>query len=326
RRFYITEGGGYHKDCIEIFDETNTGDPQVLEEFILWGMERYPAFRYALVIWNHGGGWWDEPERAKRNIAYDDSFGGDSLDNQELKNVLSRVSQKRGDKIDILGMDACLMAMVEVAYQLRDSVKIAVGSEEEEPFEGWPYDQVLEILKNRPRLGTATVGRYIAKEYISSYREKREDVTQSVLNLYKIDNVVFRLDELSQELIMSLEDEEVLKVILYARENSPEFFYGNYIDLYRFVQLIGNGCDREVIKEKADKLLMSLKPGTKQAVIYQRHLGRRLKHTHGLSICFPLSEVNPKYCDLDFYRDCKWGEFLEKYLISRREYGVVESI
>jgi len=33
-------------------------------------------------------------------------------------------------------MDACLMAMVEVAYQLRDSVKITVGSEEEEPFDG----------------------------------------------------------------------------------------------------------------------------------------------------------------------------------------------
>jgi hypothetical protein len=56
RRFYITQGGGYRKDCVEIFDETNTGDPQVLEDFILWGIEKYPASRYALVIWNHGGG------------------------------------------------------------------------------------------------------------------------------------------------------------------------------------------------------------------------------------------------------------------------------
>ena len=30
RRFRITQGGGFKKDCIETFSETNTGDPQVL--------------------------------------------------------------------------------------------------------------------------------------------------------------------------------------------------------------------------------------------------------------------------------------------------------
>ena len=92
RRFFITKGGGYQKDCVEIFDETNTGDPSVLEDFILWGMEKYPASRYALVIWNHGGGWWDEPEKAKRNIAYDDSLDGDSLNNQELQDTLDKIA------------------------------------------------------------------------------------------------------------------------------------------------------------------------------------------------------------------------------------------
>ena len=29
--------------------------------------------------------------------------------------------------------------MVEVAYQLRESVNVIVGSEIEEPFDGWPY-------------------------------------------------------------------------------------------------------------------------------------------------------------------------------------------
>jgi hypothetical protein len=30
RRFRITKGGGYRKDCIETFGETNSGDPKVL--------------------------------------------------------------------------------------------------------------------------------------------------------------------------------------------------------------------------------------------------------------------------------------------------------
>jgi len=317
RRFYITRGGGYQKDCVEVFPETNTGDPHVLEDFILWGMERYPASRYALVIWNHGGGWWDEPERVRRNIAYDDSSDGDALNNQELQDVLNKVAQIRGNKIDILGMDACLMAMLEVAYQLKDSVKVTVGSEEEEPFDGWPYDQILGILKNRPRLNTTTLGKRIVQEYIKSYQGKGEDVTQSAFNLYSIGDVVCRLDALSQEFIANLEDDELMCAIHTARKNSPKFFYDNYIDLYRFVQVLKNRCNQKGIKDKAEELLRSLKPGSKRAIIYQRHLGKRLKYSHGMSIYFPSSAINPKYRELDFYRDCRWGEFLKKYLNTR---------
>ena len=113
RRFFITRGGGYRKDCIETFEETNTGDPKVLENFMLWAMEKYPANRYFLILWNHGGGWWEDP---RRSIAYDDSSDGDALDNGELKAALSSIVKKlvgdpaRGGRLmDILGMDACLM-------------------------------------------------------------------------------------------------------------------------------------------------------------------------------------------------------------------------
>ncbi len=151
RRFYITEGGGYQKDVVESFEETNSGDPKILEDFILWTVERYPANHYLLILWNHGGGWWEEEsEKSKvkskrlrrsgalfkrylpftldhspfansRSIAFDDT-SRDFLDNKELKGVLSRISGKFGKKIDILGMDACLMQMIEVAYELKDIV------------------------------------------------------------------------------------------------------------------------------------------------------------------------------------------------------------
>jgi len=82
---------------------------------------------------------------------------------------------------------------------------------------------------------------------------------------------------------------------------------------------------RERVHQILD-LLRALKPGSKRAIIYQRGLGRRLKHTHGMSIYFPSSEINPKYRELDFYRDCKWGEFVEKFLASRRARGDAEHI
>ncbi|MDP2725364.1 MAG: clostripain-related cysteine peptidase, partial [Syntrophales bacterium] len=66
-------------------------------------------------------------------------------------------------------MDACLMNMVEVAYQLRDSVSYIVGPEIEEPFDGcWPYAEILAYLTAKPAKDPATVASEIVKRYIAS--------------------------------------------------------------------------------------------------------------------------------------------------------------
>jgi hypothetical protein len=62
-------------------------------------------------------------------------------------------------------MDACLMTMLEVAYQIRDHARVLVGSQELEPGPGWPYATVFADLVARPamtlaELGAAIVGRY----------------------------------------------------------------------------------------------------------------------------------------------------------------------
>ncbi|MBM4313589.1 MAG: hypothetical protein FJ122_06665, partial [Deltaproteobacteria bacterium] len=94
RSFLITPGGGFKKDCIESFGDINTGDPQILYSFGQWAVDNYPADRYALILWNHGRGWWEDaksraagpagknPRRplfrhtfpqAHRSICYDDT-------------------------------------------------------------------------------------------------------------------------------------------------------------------------------------------------------------------------------------------------------------
>ena len=53
-------------------------------------------------------------------------------------------------KIDVIGFDACLMAMLETAYALRDSGSVMVASEELEPGDGWSYDNFLRRLSPTP--------------------------------------------------------------------------------------------------------------------------------------------------------------------------------
>ena len=121
--------------------------------------------------------------RPHRSICYDDTSGGDALDNRELRVVLAGICALLGRKIDLLGMDACLMNMVEVAYQLRESVNVIVGSEIEEPFDGWPYAEILTRLTARPRQDAAALARWIVKSYLLSYKGKDETVTQSALDV-----------------------------------------------------------------------------------------------------------------------------------------------
>ena len=332
RRFRITPGGGFKKDCIETFSETNTGDPQILYSFCQWALENYPADRYALILWNHGSGWWEDAKgraagpagrrlhrplfrhtfpQAHRSICYDDTSGGDALDNRELRVVLAGICALLGRKIDLLGMDACLMNMVEVAWQLRDSVSVIVGSEIEEPFDGWPYTEILTRLTARPRQDAAALARWIVKSYLASYKGKSETVTQSALDVDRIDDVVTKIDALAGALPAALDTEP--KPIAAARSKSPCFYDGNYIDLLCFAKHLRRKAGPD-LRAKAEPLIAALMPGKGRLILSQGKIGREVRGTGGLSIYFPGDRINPAYRALDFCADCRWPAFLERYL------------
>ena len=344
RRFRITQGGGFKKDCIESFGDTNTGDPQILYDFVKWAADNYPADRYALILWNHGSGWWEDaksraagsaakkPRRRlfrqpvrypvpqeqlnlpapqeHRSICYDDTSGGDALDNRELRIVLAGICALLGRKIDLLGMDACLMNMVEVAYQLRESVNVIVGSEIEEPFDGWPYAEILTRLTARPRQDAAALARWIVRSYLLSYKGKDETVTQSALDVSRIGEMTAKVDALSASLLAALDTDA--KLIEAAWRRSPRFYDDNYIDLACFTKNLRKKAGTD-IEAKANDLLAALKTGKGRAILRQGKIGREVRGTCGLSIYFPGDRINSAYRNLEFSGDCKWITFLERY-------------
>lgn len=91
------------------------------------------------------------------------------------------------------------MNMVEVAYQLRDSVNVIVGSEIEEPFDGWPYAKILTRLTARPRQDAAALARWIVKSYLLSYKGKDETVTQSALDVSRIGEMILSQGKIGRE-------------------------------------------------------------------------------------------------------------------------------
>ncbi len=124
-----------------ITDDTDTGSPITLYNFISFCLEKYPADHYMVVLSGHAGG-------TERDYLLKDESSAGSLTFNELKQVFQRVRKDRNGKlIDIVGMDNCLMSMAEICYELRGLAQVVVGCESFSPASGWPYRQILERLR-----------------------------------------------------------------------------------------------------------------------------------------------------------------------------------
>ena len=128
------------------------------------------------------------PTASERGILYDDG-SGHSLDTLELGGVLKLAKDEIGHKVDLLGMDACLMSCLEVAYEVKDAAGVVVGSEEPEPVAGWDYSTLLGDLSANPAMGGKELGQRAVARYIESYQNLRSQwpVTQCAVDASRMD-------------------------------------------------------------------------------------------------------------------------------------------
>jgi hypothetical protein len=172
--------------------EVNMGDPAVLEGFVSSAMKAFPAKRYALILWDHGGGW-------ITHVTDDDAPGSpgnfDKLDLPELRTALEGALEGTGvEKLDIVGFDMCLMAQLETAFEIGDIARYMVGSQATEPGDGWPYESVLPLF-TKPTSSAKEVARGIVKVYGDFYIPAGEPIaTQSAFDLSVVRQVAGSLD------------------------------------------------------------------------------------------------------------------------------------
>ena len=253
------------------------------------------------------------PSRAERAICSDDG-SGHSLDTVELGAVMAEIVKLTGKPIDLLGMDACLMSNLEVAYQVRDRVRYIVASEESEPNEGWPYDRVLRTLVNDPRLGTAELASKIVRAYIQSYARRRYsgDVTQSALDPSRIQQLTQPLDDLAGELSRSMA--AVAGEVWAAQRKSVRFYHSTLWDIGDFCSELARMTSHAGVRSAAQRVVQALVSGAGQFVVAESHRGAGMMNCTGASIYLPaLTRISPYYEELDFAKSHRWAGFLKAY-------------
>jgi hypothetical protein len=303
RRYYITQDF----DPVQInsqlksdLGELNMGDPQTLIDFTNWATINYPAKKYLLVVWNHGGGF--RSLSLTKDIAWDDTSGGDKITMSELGYALSTINTQMGKKIDIVGMDACFMAMTEVAYQIKDYADILVASEESEPFDGWPYDTILGELVGNPLISSGQLSVDIVDKFIFSY--PYGNVTQSAIDLSYMDTLAGQLSNLA----LAVMDDSITLKSKYILASASSQYYGDpdFIDLYDFCnQLLAYSNSLEV-----KNITLNIQQTLNYAVIKSGYSGGSVSGSKGLSIYFPYTAYHYYYNYTNFSQDTFWDEML----------------
>ncbi|HAW49400.1 TPA: hypothetical protein DCX16_00380, partial [bacterium] len=241
KRFYITKNmTPCPENAVMDIDEVNMGDPNTLRDFIIWAKHYYPAENYALILWDHGSGWKTKTleKRKPKCICYDSTSNYDSLTLSELRTALSNVG-----KIDLIGFDACLMAMVEVAYEIKDYADIMVASEEDEPCDGWDYKGILNSLVGSPTMSSEYLGKRIVETYIKSSEPSQvvPSITLSCIDLSKMGSLALSLKSITS-LPLDMINDARNKVLSLNGDPS-------YIDLYDFARCLNIGIEPSVIFE-----------------------------------------------------------------------------
>ncbi len=308
-RYEITEPdwtGQAYRTVIDRLSEKDSGDPETLWSFLKWGFGRYPADDHLVVVWNHGAGF----RSPKRDIGYDDF--GSSLDMPEISGAFRRAGIGPDNRIAVLGFDACLMNMVEIAHHFRDYADFLVGSQQTEPGDGWPYDEVLKIVKTGPT--AADLAEKIVKVYIKSYKKIGIfNVTQSAVECSKTGAVVEALSELGTALVKRLPgSRRDMKII---RLNAQTYEMADYVDLVNLANLFIKRMPDDTIKAAAKALVEA----ARGAIVASETLGETVRRSQGLSVWFPAYDrvyynYRAKYLALDFARKHKgWVDFLDAY-------------
>ena len=350
-RYQLTKGqaSSLSKDAKQKLGNQNTGDPKSLIDFVSWVAANYPADRYALVLWNHGQGWDDtdifEGERSgsrrrprsnafrhaffrrtvekaavaarhtdhtTRAILIDDN-SKDFLDNVEMQKVAKAAVAKFGGKIDLFGMDACLMNQIEVAYQLRKQSAFIVGSELTEPLDGWPYDRILAKLAKKPTMDPSELATTIVDDYIASYKSDGGPVTQSAVAVGRVEAVATAIDALGTALLTSMGSPAAKEAIQIARLKTQHFDdnLNANVDLRHFCELLDSANVPGAIKAAAQGVRAALD----SYVLKSGHLGVNVANAKGVSIYFPQDEISPLYKKhLDFAKTNSWTKFLNAFV------------
>jgi hypothetical protein len=321
--------GKIDSKMIENLGSLDMSKPEVLEDFLAWGIKKYPAKHYAIVLAGHGNGFLGTQQ--------DYHSHGRDMSLKNLEKVFENVREKTGVKPDVLFMDACLMSQAEAVYQIRDTASYLVASENVN-YNCLAYFDFLKDFNGKMESGVNVTARAMAEDMVKAASGHDRDIpTISALNLGKVEALNGNMKELASALLSTTADPAVIRD---AMERSTRFIpegrntkpLSDYRDLYSVAENLQNDprIADTAVKAAAGKLMSLIE---KDIVTAEHHSesGIKKESIHGLTVYMPVDsfpkdddygrvittwkakDIKPEYLSLDLVKETGWDKVIEKF-------------
>lgn len=248
--------------------------PETLSGYIQWCAQNFPANRYELIFWDHGGG-------SVSGYGYDEKYPRSGSMNLA---GINQALRDGGVAFDFIGFDACLMATLENALMLSQYGDYMIASEETEPGTGWYYTDWLTALSKDTSMPTTELGKLIVDDFVNACVQngQGQKVTLSVTDLAELEMTAPEALSAFSRSTGDLIRNENYQVVSNARSSTKEFAQSSKIDQVDLIHLAQN-MGTEEGKELAAVL--------ESAVKYNLTAGS-MSNAYGLSIYFPYQKVS----------------------------------
>ena len=295
-RLYQDRKGYPVKEIIKEYPfETNSASPQTLTTVLADAEAAWPSARHGLILWSHSSGflpagYYVDPKEQAGGGASLLSFGEDYGSEMELSELREALSPYH---YDFILFDCCLMANVEVAYELRNNCDYMVFSPTEILSDGFPYESIIQPLFT---LSPEEASKQVCKKYMELYRAQSGAYQSATISLVKTDG----LNQLAAACkpIFQQHHDQILTIDRSSIQ--PYFRYNKhwFYDLDDFVGRVATDAEYRTFISALD-----------QAVIYkdatESFLSIDITHYSGLSIYIP----RPEYTVLNnFYKTLQWNQ------------------
>lgn len=178
---------------VKTYQNQASVDPEVMSEVLNDVFTNYPALKKGVVFSSHADG-----SLLQTSTIGKRSFGMEKINGTyygmnitDINEALSKCAY-----LDMVMFDACLMANVETAYEIKDCAKYLLATPNSVPGNGFPYQYVISDLLKMDKASLE----HAAEQYYNYYRmnsvEWDDFVAVSLTDLTKISSVAEEMDSL----------------------------------------------------------------------------------------------------------------------------------
>ena len=268
--------------------ENRMDDPRVFGEFLDWGIANYPAERYALLLFDHGGSFY--------------GFGGDDQDGLGGANALKprafRKEIQRSldiagvEKFDFINFFACLMGATEVLDAFDGLCDVFYGN----PEIAWYYHirgrlKYIDILLNNPDIDNIALAEHEVEEWLpGNFGTDNAIGMHCAYDMSKYGAFKTAFNSFTDDLLAEYPKNNGL--INAARRNTTPYWKktiaelktpSSFIDLAHFAEILSNNVVGK-LKGSSVALLDNIND-----MIIDKHLGSKRPEVAGLSIYYPVN-------------------------------------